>query len=131
MRVEYYGHCWICGEKNPAGLHLEFDLDRNAKTLQTSFIPTETYQGFDGIAHGGILSALLDEAMAKLAYELGYNAVTARLNIRFKNPARVGEKLTVRGEITGVNRRVVLAKAMIRGENGTLIAEGDSTLVRK
>ena len=131
MRVEYYGHCWICGEKNPGGLHLEFDLDRNAKTLQTSFIPTETYQGFDGIAHGGILSALLDEAMAKLAYELGYNAVTARLNIRFKNPARVGEKLTVRGEITGVNRRVVLAKAMIRGKNGTLIAEGDSTLVRK
>lgn len=131
MRVEYYGHCWICGEKNPAGLHLEFDLDRNAKTLQTSFIPTETYQGFDGIAHGGIISALLDEAMAKLAYELGYNAVTARLNIRFKNPARVGEKLTVRGEITGVNRRVVLAKAMIRGENGTLIAEGDATLVRK
>jgi uncharacterized protein (TIGR00369 family) len=131
VKVEYYGHCWICGEKNPAGLHLEFDLDRNAKTLQTSFIPTETYQGFDGIAHGGILSALLDEAMAKLAYELGYNAVTARLNIRFKNPARVGEKLTVRGEITGVNRRVVLAKAMIRGENGTLIAEGDATLVRK
>jgi uncharacterized protein (TIGR00369 family) len=131
VRVEYYGHCWICGEKNPDGLHLEFDLDRNAKTLQTSFIPTETYQGYDGIAHGGIISALLDEAMAKLAYELGYNAVTARLNIRFKNPARVGEKLTVRGEIIGVNRRVVLAKATICGENGTLIAEGDSTLVRK
>jgi acyl-CoA thioesterase FadM len=69
--------------------------------------------------------------MAKLAYELGYNAITAKLNIRFKNPARVGGKLTVRGEITGANRRLVLAKASIRREDGTLIAEGDSTLVRQ
>jgi uncharacterized protein (TIGR00369 family) len=131
VSVEYYGYCWICGEKNPGGLHLEFDLDRNAKTLRTTFIPTEIYQGYAGLAHGGILSALLDEVLAKLAYELGYNAVTGKLNIRFKNPARLGEKLTVRGEITRANRRLVLAKASICREDGTLIAEGDSTLVRQ
>ena len=131
MKMEYYGYCWICGEKNPGGLHLEFDLDKGAKTIQTSFIPTETYQGYHGIVHGGILSALLDEAMAKLAFELGYNAVTATLNARFKNPAKVREKLTIRGQIARANRRVVLAKATIHREDGMLIAEGDSTLVRK
>jgi hypothetical protein len=78
MKVEYYGYCWICGERNKGGLRLKFDLNKTAKTLQTSFIPTETYQGYNGIVHGGILSALLDEAMAKLAFELGYNAITAR-----------------------------------------------------
>jgi len=131
MKVEYYGYCWICGEKNPGGFQLKFDLNKNEKTMRTSFIPTETYQGYDGIVHGGILSALLDEAMAKLAFELGYNAVTAMLNIRFKSPAKVKEKLMVRGEITEVNRRLVLAKATIHREDGTLIAEGDSKLVRK
>ncbi len=131
MKIGYYGYCWICGEKNPGGLQLKFDLNKTAKTLQTSFIPTETYQGYDGIVHGGILSALLDEAMAKLAFELGYNAVTAMLNVRFKSLAKVKEKLTIRGKITHANRRLVLAKATIHKEDGTLIAEGDSKLVRK
>ena len=131
MKIGYYGYCWICGEKNPDGLQLKFDLNKSAKTLQTSFIPAETYQGYDGIVHGGILSALLDEAMAKLAFELGYNAVTAMLNIRFKSLAKVKEKLTIRGKITHANRRLVLAKATIHKEDGTLIAEGDSKLVRK
>ena len=77
------------------------------------------------------MTALLDEAMAKLAFELGYNAVTAMLNVRFKNPAKVREKLTVRGEIAQTNRRLILAKASIHGEDGMLIAEGDSKLVRR
>jgi uncharacterized protein (TIGR00369 family) len=131
MDLEYYGYCWICGERNKGGLQLKFDLNRTAKTIRTSFTPTETYQGYDGIVHGGILSALLDEAVAKLAFELGYNAVTATLNIRFKNHARVEERLLIRGEITQANRRLVLAKATIRKEDGTLVAEGDSKLVRK
>ncbi len=131
MKVEYYGYCWICGEKNPGGFQLKFDLNKNERTMRTSFIPTETYQGYDGIVHGGILSALLDEAMAKLAFELGYNAVTAMLNVRFKSLAKVKEKLTIRGKITQANRRLVLAKATIHKEDGTLIAEGDSKLVRK
>ncbi len=131
MKIGYYGYCWICGEKNPGGLQLKFDLNKTAKTLQTSFIPTETYQGYDGIVHGGILSALLDEAMAKLAFELGYNAVTAMLNVRFKSLAKVKEKLTIRGKIIHARRRLVLAKATIHKEDGTLIAEGDSKLVRK
>ncbi len=131
MKLEYYGFCWICGERNKGGLQLRFDLNKSAKTLQTSFVPTETYQGYDGIVHGGILAALLDEAMAKLAFELGYNAVTAMLNVRFKSLAKVKEKLTIRGEITQANRRLVLAKATIHKEDGTLIAEGDSALVRK
>jgi uncharacterized protein (TIGR00369 family) len=131
MKLEYYGYCWICGEKNKGGLQLKFDLDKRAKTIQASYTPTETYQGYDGIVHGGIISALLDEAMAKLAFELGYNTVTAILNVRFKNPAKVKERVTVRGEITQANRRLVLAKASIHGEDGTLIAEGNSKLVRR
>ena len=131
MKIGYYGYCWICGEKNKGGLQLKFDLNKSTKSIQTNFISAETYQGYDGIVHGGILAALLDEAMAKLAFELGYNAVTAMLNVRFKTPAKVKEKLTIRGEIAQANRRLVLAKATIHREDGTLIAEGDSKLVRK
>ena len=51
---------------------MTFEIDKEKKTLKTTFVGSPVYQGYDGILHGGIISALLDEAMAKLSYELGY-----------------------------------------------------------
>ncbi len=126
-----YGNCFVCGEKNAGGLRLHFDIDKEKQTLRTSFVPSPVYQGYDGIVHGGIISTLLDEAMAKLSYELGYNAVTASLEVRFKKPAPVSERLLVYGEIVEANGRVVRARARITKEDGTLLASGTSTLMRQ
>ena len=127
---ETAGHCFVCGEKNSGGLRLTFEIDKEKRTLRTTFLPTPVYQGWDGVVHGGILSTLLDEAMAKLSYELGYDAVTATLEIRFKNPAPVLKPLYVHGEITEVSKRLVRAKARVTGENGTVFAVGTSTLLK-
>jgi uncharacterized protein (TIGR00369 family) len=99
--------------------------------LRTTFVGKPVFQGYDGIVHGGIISTLLDEAMAKLAYELGYNAVTASLEIRFKKPAPILEPLLVYGEITEANRRIVKARASVTMEDGTILATGTSTLMRQ
>ncbi len=131
MKFETYGNCFVCGENNPGGLHLQFDIDKEKKTLKTKFIASPTYQGYDGIVHGGIISTLLDEAMAKLSYELGNNTVTALLEVRFKNPAPILEPINVYGEIQEVGKRLVKAKARITREDGTVIAEGRSTLIKQ
>ncbi|NWF91896.1 MAG: PaaI family thioesterase [Syntrophaceae bacterium] len=131
MKFESYGNCFVCGEKNPGGLHLKFDIDKERQTLKTIFTAGPNFQGWDGIVHGGIISTLLDEAMAKLSYELGYNTVTVSLEIRFKKPAPILEPLFVHGEIIEVNKRLVRAKARITGKDGTILAEGRSTLMRQ
>jgi acyl-coenzyme A thioesterase PaaI-like protein len=131
MKFESYGNCFVCGEKNPGGLQLSFEIDREKKTLKTTFVGSPTYQGYDGILHGGIVSTLLDEAMAKLVYELGYQAVTASLEIRFKNPAPILEPLHVFGEITEVDPRLVRARARVTNEKGTILATGASTLIKQ
>ncbi len=131
MKFETNGHCFVCGEKNPDGLHLSFEIDKERKTLKTIFVASPTYQGWDGIVHGGILSTLLDEAMAKLVYELGYNAVTASIEIRFKKPAPILEPLLVHGEVTEVSKRLIRAKAHIAKEDGTILAVGTSTFMRQ
>ena len=74
---------------------------------------------------------MLDEAMAKLSYELGYRTVTASLEVRFKNPAPILKTLYVLGEITEVTQRLVKAKARVVDEKGTILATGTSTLVRQ
>ena len=98
-------------KKIQAGLRLHFEIDKEKKTLKTTFVGSPVYQGYDGILHGGIISTLLDEAMAKLSYELGYRTVTASLEVRFKHPAPILEPLQVFGEITEVTPRLIKAKA--------------------
>jgi uncharacterized protein (TIGR00369 family) len=131
MNFETDGNCFVCGEKNPNGLRLSFKIDKDRQTLQTTFIASPTFQGWDGIVHGGIISTLLDEAMAKLVYELGYPAVTASLEVRFKHPAPILQSLSIYGEIVEVNKRLIKAKSRIVNEDGTLLAEGKSTFIRQ
>jgi len=131
MKFENCSNCFVCGEKNPNGLRLSFKIDKERQTLQTNFIATPTFQGWDGIVHGGIISTLLDEAMAKLVDELGYPAVTASLEVRFKNPAPILQPLSIYGEVIEVNKRLIKAKSRVVKEDGTLLAEGKSILIRQ
>jgi uncharacterized protein (TIGR00369 family) len=131
MKFETYGNCFVCGENNPNGLRLSFEIDKQKQTLKTMFKASPTFQGWDGIVHGGIISTLLDEAMAKLVYELGYPAVTASLEVKFKKPAPILEPLAVYGEITEVSRRLVRAKAHVAKADGTILATGNSTFLKQ
>ena len=124
-------NCFVCGENNTGGLRLHFEIDKEKQTLKTTFTPTPVYQGYDGIVHGGILCTLLDEAMAKLVYELGYHSVTASLEVRFKTPAPILEPLSVYGEIVELNKKLIRAKARIEKKDGTVIAQATSVLVRQ
>ena len=131
LKFETYGNCFVCGENNPNGLRLSFEIDTQRQTLKTTFKASPTFQGWDGIVHGGIISTLLDEAMAKLVYELGYQAITASLEIKFKKPAPILEPLTVYGEITEVSRRLIRAKAHVAKDDGTILATGNSTFLKQ
>jgi uncharacterized protein (TIGR00369 family) len=131
MKLETNGNCFVCGENNPNGLRLSFEIDKEKQTLKTTFVASPTFQGWDGIVHGGILSTLLDEAMAKLVYELGYQAVTASIEIKFKKPAPILEPLLVYGEVTEVSKRLIRAKARIAKNDGTILAVGISTFMKQ
>ncbi|MCJ7640793.1 MAG: PaaI family thioesterase [Desulfobacterales bacterium] len=131
MKFETYGNCFVCGANNPGGLKLAFEIDKEKRTLKTAFAASPVFQGYDRIVHGGIISTLLDEAMAKLAYELGFHAITATLDVRFKSPAPIQELLTVFGEITDVDKRMIKGKARVVKEDGTVLATATSILLRR
>jgi uncharacterized protein (TIGR00369 family) len=131
MKFVSDGYCFVCGEKNPKGLKIKFRVDREKQAIRTTFTVEPTYQGWDGVVHGGIISTLLDEAMANLVYELGYHAIAASLEVRFKRPAPILEPLLVQGEITEVHKKLIKAKASIAKEDGTILATGISAFVRQ
>ncbi|MEK6698591.1 MAG: PaaI family thioesterase [Nitrospirota bacterium] len=121
--------CYVCGSKNEAGLRVAFEIDRDAKSISGRFTPAAAHQGYEGIVHGGIISALLDEAMAKLAFSLGLPAVTAEMTVKFRSPAAPGEELLVTGRLRNIDRRLILGEAKV--EKGlTVIAEATGKLVK-
>ena len=122
------GKCFVCGDKNPKGLRAVFSVNRKEKTIRTTYRFSETFQGYAGIVHGGILSLLLDEAMVKLAYELDFPAVTGEITVRFRSSLYTGEKVLVHGIIERLDRRILLAKAQAEKEDGAVVAEAKAKL---
>ncbi len=120
--------CFACGQGNPIGLRLRFRGDGD--TVRAEFTPGPHYQGYDGVLHGGIVAAALDDAMAQLFHMKGQESLTARLEIRFRKETPVGERLVVTAWLTGGRARVFTAEAALSLPDGTRLAEAKGTFFR-
>ena len=117
--------CFCCGKENPIGLKLDFTWDDG--TARAELTPTELHQGWAGIVHGGIISCLLDEGLTYAAYFAGLDCVTAKMQVRLKRPAMVGEPLTIISSIVKKTRRLVETHATVSLKDGTPVAEATAT----
>jgi acyl-coenzyme A thioesterase PaaI-like protein len=117
--------CFGCGASNPCGVKLRFDWD--GKTATSGFTPSEIYQGWEDIIHGGILTTLLDEAMAYAAYFGNVPGVTATMEIKFRRPVRVGQHLNITAWIIRKERRFAETGAKLTLDDGTVVTEAKAT----
>jgi hypothetical protein len=67
MNKKFHKNCFVCGKHSKNGLKLKFILHNN-NTLSGEFKISKDYQGYDGILHGGIITAILDSSMIHLFY---------------------------------------------------------------
>jgi uncharacterized protein (TIGR00369 family) len=128
MELQDYGMCFACGPNNPIGLKLVFQFEDGVYTAR--FTPGAEHQGYDQLTHGGIVSTLLDEAMAKLVYVQGHLAVTADLKVRFRKPAIVGDELTITGRVVAEAHRLIDCAAEIHNSRGELVAEATGRMMK-
>lgn len=119
--VQFQQTCFACGQDDPHGLQLEFRIDSEGAAL-ASWVPDTHWEGLRGIVHGGIVTTLLDEAMAKAVAARGWNTMTADLRVRFRQYARTGEVVRIRGWIVSHNRRVIETEATVMAPDGSELA---------
>jgi acyl-coenzyme A thioesterase PaaI-like protein len=120
--------CFACGTLNRDGLQLELHVDAN-RCWTTIAIP-ERFQGWNDIAHGGIVSTILDEVMAWSLVEHDTWGVTARLAVEFRRPVPLGRPVRAEGWVVEARRRVFrTASRLVDAGDGTLLAEADATYV--
>ena len=105
----HYDRCFGCGRDHPTGLHLEmWGLDHELR-VRGSFTVTEHHQGAPGLAHGGVISAAVDEGMGYLLWLVGGPAVTARLEVDFRRPVPVDSRLELEARIDRQEGREIWA----------------------
>jgi len=119
--IPNYPHCFVCGDKNAIGLKVAFFYDKGK--AKARYTPTREFEGYKDICHGGILSALLDEVMIYSIIANGILTMTVLIEVKFKNPAKIGETLFLEGQITEDKGRIILAEGKIFKKDGTIIAE--------
>lgn len=92
-------NCVVCGRKNPFSLGLEFQ-PAGGGTVECLFTGGPHLQGYDGILHGGVISTILDSAMAHCLLLQNIQAVTADLRVRFLHSIPCSSRVTVRAWLT-------------------------------
>ena len=82
--------------------------------------------------HGGLVCAVLDEAIANLIHiVLEIDVPTAGLEVRFKRPAETGKKLKIEAEFEKEEKKIIYIKARATSPDGSLIAHARGKFLKK
>ncbi len=121
-------NCFACGQLNAHGLQL--DVHAGDGRCWTELTLPERFEGWGGIAHGGIACAILDEMMAWAIIDHDSWSVTARMTVEFKRPILVGAPIRGEGWIVRSRRRLLDAAARIVDlETGAVLATAEALYV--
>jgi uncharacterized protein (TIGR00369 family) len=120
-------NCFACGTLNVHGLHLALHAGEGRCWVDTAL--DRRFEGWEGIAHGGIISTILDEVMAWAVVEHDLWGVTARMTVEFKKPVLIGRPIHGEGRVMSVRRRVVETEGLLTDADGNLLARAEATYV--
>ncbi len=121
-------HCFVCGPENPIGLKINFRL--TTKGCAGDYTPRKEHSGFNGVTHGGIVFAILDDVMANWFYLQGGYGHTAKSEIRYRAPMPVGVTVKLECEVVKERGRLIQLKSWATDKlSGKVYAEADASFM--
>ncbi len=122
--------CFACGLENNLGLKLTFYDDGQGGAVGEYSIAKE-YESYPGIAHGGIVATIMDEALIRALILEDHNRMfyTARLNTRLRKHVPVETPLHIHARVLSDRGRVAEAESKIYNEEGDLLAEAQGLMM--
>lgn len=117
--------CFACGTDNPCGLHMEFETDGQA--LYSRVVLPGRMRGWRNMAHGGIISTMLDEIMAWTAIHLLQRFIlTQSIRVDFLKPVTIETPLLVKGWVKErVSPRKAIMTATVSDDHGQVLAKAE------
>ena len=122
-------HCFVCGLQNPHGLKVKF-YDDGLDTVRCEYSIPADYQGYPGVAHGGIVAAILDEVVGRVAMigDHHHFMMTVKLEVKYRQPVPIETPLVFLGKKVRLRGRLGIATGEVRLPDGSLAAEAEMTL---
>jgi acyl-coenzyme A thioesterase PaaI-like protein len=124
-------NCFVCGVENDSGLHLRFyETEDNPPQVVAHYTIQERFQGYPGVAHGGILATMLDEVTSRTVFRVDPPrfVVTARLTMRYRKPVPLGTSLKLVGRVVEDKGRVITVAGQIIDPDGVVLTEAEAVL---
>jgi acyl-coenzyme A thioesterase PaaI-like protein len=126
--IEAAEMCFACGTANPIGLKIDFKVDGDTCTAE--FTGTENHVGWNDTIHGGIIFSALDDVTANVLYWQGRKAHTAKCEIRYHKPLKVGETVMLKGWIEKEKGRLIILKSEARRiSDGVVVADCEASFI--
>jgi len=104
-------------------------IDLAQRKIVGRFVLGGKYQGGGGMAHGGIIAVLLDEAMGKVCRFRDARAVTAQLTVDYLKPIDVEQEIVVEAFEEQQSGRNLFMVGEIRNLVGDVLARGKGRFV--
>ena len=120
--------CFVCGVENPHSLKVKVEQD-GENQVKAEFVADDRYRGWSNYLHGGILSLIFDEMLGWLSRYMGYDAMTARLEVRYRNPVPLKSRLRFSGMLEKEVRGILDINLRALFEDGTVAAEGKGRMM--
>jgi len=122
-------YCFVCGLKNESGLRVRFENVALGRVRVQTRICNQ-HQGYPGIAHGGVVAALMDEVMgrAMMAGAAERLFFTAKMEIRYRRSVPLDTDLIANGWVVKDRERSAVCEGELILPDGTIAISGTATL---
>lgn len=112
IRNQVHPKCVVCSLANTKGLHLKFGVADDGSVMAT-FQCDETFEGYPGVLHGGVIASILDGAMGNCMFARGQATVTVEMKTRFRHPVATHQEATVTARITQFSHPLYILEAEV------------------
>ncbi|WP_287050074.1 PaaI family thioesterase [Culturomica sp.] len=118
-------NCFGCSPVNPYGLKCKF-FDEG-EYITCDWEPSENYQGFFHVLHGGIQATLIDEIASWAIFSYAKTAgVTTEMAVKYRKPVYTNRGgIHLRAKVTKAEKRLVTARVELFNAAGELATEAD------
>ncbi len=120
-------HSFFSGKFNPKSMGIEYTETKTG--VKAVFIPKPEYISYFDVVHGGLMSAILDDAMAFSINILGIKAYTAKLEVKFVKPLIVEEKYFVRADILRRRKSFITTEGVIKDFSGNIFITSSAIFI--
>jgi uncharacterized protein (TIGR00369 family) len=117
-------NCFGCSPDNPNGLRMQFFDEGD--TVVSAWEPTDDFQGWHNVLHGGIQATLMDEIASWVVFaKLGTTGVTSKMEVKLSRPMHMDKgPVKLVAKLREMRRNIAVIDVELLDGEGTKCAEG-------